>query len=83
MTMFMTEQAPKHRSYASSKLCPLTGLLTGVRCRATNVAKNHNNFNDYDYDDADENHMEFDYLRQELFRLSCAIIRTCALTHTV
>ena len=39
MTMFMTEQAPKHRSYASSKLCPLTGLLTGVRCRATKMLK--------------------------------------------
>ena len=25
---------------ASSKLCPLASLLTGVRCRATSVAKN-------------------------------------------
>ena len=34
------------------------------------------------YYDADNDHMEFDYLRQELFRSSCAIIRTCALTRT-
>ena len=32
------EQARKPRSYASSKLLP-THLLTGVRCRATSVAK--------------------------------------------
>ena len=34
------------------------------------------------YDDADNDHMEFDYLQQELFRSSWAIIRTCALTCT-
>ena len=33
------EQARKPRSYASPKLW-LTGLLTGVKCRATSVAKN-------------------------------------------
>ena len=36
---FCEEQARKPRSYASSKLSP-TYLLTGVRCRATSVAKN-------------------------------------------
>ena len=39
------EQARKPRSYASPKLCPLThsltDLLTGVKCRATSVAKNN------------------------------------------
>ena len=34
-----SKQARKSRSYASLKLCPLTRLLTGVRCRATSVAK--------------------------------------------
>ena len=38
------KQARKPRSYASPKLCPLnhliTYLLTGVKCRATSVAKN-------------------------------------------
>ena len=38
------KQARKPRSYASPKLCPptylLTHLLTGVKCRATSVAKN-------------------------------------------
>ena len=29
----------KPRSYASPKLCRLTDLLTGVKCRATSVAK--------------------------------------------
>ena len=33
------KQARKPRSYASLKLCPLTYSLTGVRCRATSVAK--------------------------------------------
>ena len=37
------KQARKPRSYASPKLCPLnhliTYLLTGVKCRATSVAK--------------------------------------------
>ena len=33
------KQARKPRSYASSKLCPLTHSLTGVRCRATSIAK--------------------------------------------
>ena len=41
-----SKQARKPRSYASPKLCPLTDsltyLLTGVKCRATSVAKNHN-----------------------------------------
>ena len=39
------KQARKPRSYASPKLCPpthlLTDLLTGVKCRATSVAKNN------------------------------------------
>ena len=34
------KQARKPRSYASPKLCRLTDLLTGVKCRATSVAKN-------------------------------------------
>ena len=33
------KQARKPLSYASSKLCPPTDSLTGVRCRATSVAK--------------------------------------------
>ena len=40
------EQARKPRSYASPKLRPthsLTDLLTGVKCRATSVAKNTTN----------------------------------------
>ena len=40
-TTFVGKQARKPQSYASSKLCPLTDLLTGVRCRATSVAKKH------------------------------------------
>ena len=40
---FVPKQARKPRSYASPKLCPLTylltHLLTGVKCRATSVAK--------------------------------------------
>ena len=39
------KQARKPRSYASPKLRPthsLTHLLTGVKCRATSVAKNMN-----------------------------------------
>ena len=44
--IFRFKQARKPRSYASPKLCPLThsltDLLTGVKCRATSVAKkNH------------------------------------------
>ena len=39
----MKKQARKPRSYASPKLCPLNDLLndllTGVKCRATSVAK--------------------------------------------
>ena len=39
----LCKQARKPRSYASPKLCPptylLTHLLTGVKCRATSVAK--------------------------------------------
>ena len=35
---FRSKQARKPQSYASSKLSP-TDLLTGVRCRATSVAK--------------------------------------------
>ena len=35
-----SKQARKLRSYASSKLCPLTDWLTGVGSRATSVAKN-------------------------------------------
>ena len=42
----------------------------------------YNHLGEFDYDDADNNHIEFDYLRQELFSSSCAIIRTCALTRT-
>ena len=34
------KQARKPRSYVSLKLRPLTYSLTGVRCRATSVAKN-------------------------------------------
>jgi len=37
---WLVKQARKPRSYASLKLCPLTHSLTGVRCRATSVAKN-------------------------------------------
>ena len=41
------EQARKPRRYASPKLCPLTypltHLLTGVKCRATSVAKKNAN----------------------------------------
>ena len=33
------QQARKPRSYASLKLCPLTYSVTGVKCRATSVAK--------------------------------------------
>ena len=33
------KQACKPRSYASLKLCPLTYSVTGVKCRATSVAK--------------------------------------------
>ena len=36
------KQARKPRSYASSKLLP-THSLTGVKCRATSVAKNKKN----------------------------------------
>ena len=43
LQMKINKQAPKPRSYASPKLCPLTDsltyLLTGVKCRATSVAK--------------------------------------------
>ena len=35
------KQARKTRSYASWKLCRPTDLLTGVKCRATSVAKNY------------------------------------------
>ena len=38
--LIVGEQARKPRSYASSKLW-LTRSLTGVKCRATSVAKNH------------------------------------------
>ena len=38
------EQARKPRSYASPKLCPPAYSLTGVKCRATSVAKNHHIF---------------------------------------
>ena len=34
------KQARKPRSYASPKLCTPTHSLTGVKCRATSVAKN-------------------------------------------
>ena len=39
----LKQQARKPRSYASSKLRPtdrLTDSLTGVKCRATSIAKN-------------------------------------------
>ena len=39
-TSHQAQQARKPRSYASLKLRPLTHSLTGVRCRATSVAKN-------------------------------------------
>ena len=38
---YQEKQARKPRSYASSKLCPLAHSLTGVKCRATSVAKKH------------------------------------------
>ena len=45
MKLAQKKQARKPRSYASPKLCPpthsLTHLLTGVKCRATSVAKNN------------------------------------------
>ena len=37
---YQEKQARKPRSYASSKLCLLAHSLTGVKCRATSVAKN-------------------------------------------
>ena len=39
--LFTLQQARKPRSYASPKLRP-TDPLTGVKCRATSVAKNIN-----------------------------------------
>ena len=38
------KQARKPRSYASPKLCPASDSLTGVKCRATSVAKNCKQF---------------------------------------
>ena len=52
------KQARKPRSYASPKLCPLNDLLndllTGVKCRATSVAKKDDEGQDQDVGDQEQ-----------------------------
>ena len=67
---FLQKQARKPRSYASPKLRltdSLTHLLTGVKCRATSVAKNRK----YVYPEnnlLESLHIKFQYLAQRVKR---------------